>query len=361
MGSRLFSNTTNLLGGHDFLNPAHRAKVAGILGIDSTRIPAKNGWPYHKIIEGIKKGDIKGLWVIATNPAHSWINQSELHQIIKKLDFLVVQDMYHTTETAQVADLILPAAGWGEKEGVFINSERRLGLVKKVAQAPGQALADFYIFKLIAEAWGCGDLFKAWTSPAAVFQILKRCSAGMPCDITGVEDYAMLDRRGGIQWPLPAGVELEENERRLFADGRFYHPDGKAKFLFEAPQPLPEPTSSSYPFALLTGRGASAQWHTQSRTQKSPVLQKLYPAEIYVEINPADAQRLCIQPDEWVYVSSKRGRVKARAVVMSTVQPGHLFMPMHYPETNQLTFPAFDPYSGQPAYKHCAVNISFAK
>ncbi|MFT7538403.1 MAG: anaerobic selenocysteine-containing dehydrogenase, partial [Lysobacterales bacterium] len=139
MGSRLFSNTTNLLGHHDFLSDDDRARVAEVLDISEDLIPKENSLSYDKIIEGVGQGKIKGLWVIATNPAHSWINQNEFHDVIKNLDFLVVQDMYHTTETAQVADLILPAAGWGEKEGTFINSERRFGLLKRVAQAPGEA------------------------------------------------------------------------------------------------------------------------------------------------------------------------------------------------------------------------------
>jgi predicted molibdopterin-dependent oxidoreductase YjgC len=198
MGSRLFSNTTNLFGGRDFTDAGHRQEVARILGIDAGRVPDRNSWAYNEIVEGILRGKIRGLWVVATNPAHSWINQHQLRDIFDRLDFLVVQDMYHTTETARMADLVLPAAGWGEKEGTFINSERRIGPIKKVARAPGRALADFHIFRLIADAWGCGDLFAEWTSPEAVFQILKRLSAGRPCDITGIRDYAMLDAAGGI-------------------------------------------------------------------------------------------------------------------------------------------------------------------
>src|SRR5437868_7136700 len=178
MGSRLFSNTTNLLGGHDFANPAHRAKVAHVLGLEESCIPRATGWAYDQIIEGIFAKRIRGLWVIATNTAHSWINQADLHDALGRLDFLVVQDMYRSTETAERAHLVLPAAGWGEKDGTFINSERRIGLIRKVARAPGQALADFHIFKLLAEAWGCGDLFTEWSSPEAVFQILKRLSKG---------------------------------------------------------------------------------------------------------------------------------------------------------------------------------------
>ena len=115
MGSRLFSNTTGLLGGHDFTNEDHRRKIAGILNIDPALIPSVNSWPYHQILEGVLRGRIRGLWVLCTNPAHSWINQSQCRDILDRLDFLVVQDMYSTTETAQMADLLLPAAGWGEK------------------------------------------------------------------------------------------------------------------------------------------------------------------------------------------------------------------------------------------------------
>ncbi len=357
MGSRLFSNTTNLLGGHDFADPGHRRKVAGILGIPEDRIPSENSWAYDRIIAGIENGEIKGLWVIATNPAHSWIHQGRLREILSGLDFLVVQDMYHSTETARTADLILPAAGWGEKEGTFINSERRIGLVRKVAEPPGEALSDFEIFHRIAEAWGCADLFEAWKTPEDVFGILKRVSAGQPCDITGIEDYAMIEREGGIQWPFPEGACLETPYRRLFEDGRFFHPDGRARFLFEAPRPRPEDPDDAYPFILLTGRGTSAQWHTQTRTSKSAVLRRMYPAEPYVEMNPQDAVRLGIDETGWVRVRTRRAEVRVRASVTPTIRPGQIFMPMHYAETNRLTFPAFDPYSRQPSYKLAAAAV----
>jgi assimilatory nitrate reductase catalytic subunit len=360
MGSRLFSNTTNLLGGRDFENAGDRAEVARILGFDERRIPAENSWAYPEIISGILKGKIKGLWVVATNPAHSWINQNQLAEILERLEFLVVQDMYHSTETARLADLVLPAAGWGEKEGTFINSERRYGLVKKVARAPGQALADFLIFKVVADAWGIGDMFREWDSPEAVFGILKRLSRGQPCDITGIRDYQMLDERGGIQWPYPAGGSSDEDHRRLFADGRFYHADGRARFFFEAPKPMPEPPTTAYPFVLLTGRGTAGQWHTQTRTSKSEVLQKLSPQNAYVEINPADARDLSIAQNQLVVVESQRGSIEARAFVSAVVRRGQLFIPMHYEKVNQLTDAVFDPYSRQPSYKACAVRIRAA-
>jgi len=357
MGSRLFSNTTNLLGGHDFANPSDRRKVAHVLGLDEATIPSEASWPYHRILEGILRGEIRALWVIATNPAHSWINQNMVRDVLSRLDFLVVQDMYHNTETAQLADLVLPAAGWGEKNGTFINSERRIGVVRKAARAPGESLADFHIFKLIAEYWGCGEMFRDWKSPEAVFQLLKRLSDGQPCDITGIEDYEMLERSGGIQWPYPAGLHDSETQRRLFEDGQFYHVDARARFLSESPRTFSEEPTAKFPFLLLTGRGSVAQWHTQTRTAKSAVLRKLYADEPFVEICPHDSQRLGIRSGDRVVVSSQRGRLQARALVTPAVQPGQLFIPMHYDTTNLLTHASFDPYSHQPAYKACAVTI----
>ena len=360
MGSRLFSNTTNLLGGHDFANDQHRRKVARILEIDEARIPRVSSWAYDQIIDGIGAGKIKALWVIATNTAASWIDQANLLKALEELDFLVVQDMYPSTETARRADLILPAAGWGEKDGTFINSERRIGRVKKVARAPGEALDDFHIFKLIAETWGCSDLFARWTDPEAVFRILTDLSRGQPCDISGVTGYALIERLRGIQWPFPEGAEGPQSvggERRLFEDGRFFHPDGRARFLFEPPRTPIELACHRYPFVLLTGRGSSSQWHTQTRTGKSPVLRKLYCDEPYVEVNPDDAGALQIAPNAWVIVESRRGQMRARAHVTPTVQANQLFVPMHTAQANQLTHGSFDPYSRQPAYKHCAVRI----
>ncbi len=359
MGSRLFSNTTTLLGGHDFQNPLHRERIATVLGIDKARIPQSNSLAYDQILENIESGKIKGLWIVATNTAHSWINQTRAKETLAKLDFLVVQDMYGNTETAGLADLILPAAGWGEKEGTLINSERRLGLIKKVSRAPGLALSDFSIFRLIAERWGCGEMFKRWTSPEAVFQILKEISRDQPCDISGIRDYQMIDHCGGIQWPFTEGNENPMRlERRLFADGKYYHSDGRARFIFEAPRTVAEPTDDSFPFVLITGRGTSAQWHTQTRTAKSDILRKLYPPNIYVEINPTDARNLGISSNEMISIRSRRGTISAEAFVTSTVRRGQVFIPMHYPEVNVLTQSAFDPYSRQPSYKHCAVMLA---
>ena len=385
MGSRLFGNATSLIGGYDYANAAHREHVGQVLDIDPTLIPQQASRAYDRILDAVDAGEIRALWIIATNTAHSWINSGKFAQLRDKLDFLVVQDMYATTETARQADLVLPAAGWGEKDGVFINSERRLGVARKVARAPGQALSDFAIFKLVAEAWGCGPMFARWSSPAAAFEILKDLSRGQPCDFSGIRDYDHIEAAGGIQWPYsaadaaqmtndecqmpgtPAGASTLLNsssvirhfsERRLFADGKFFTADGRAKFLFDPPVPLPEPPDAAYPFLLNTGRGSSAQWHTGSRTDKSAVLRKLAPNLPWIELNPADAAPLGVVTGDRMLIRSRRGSTTALAVVTPIVQPGQVFMPMHFAEVNVLTFPAYDPHSRQPAYKACAVAVS---
>ena len=239
--------------------------------------------------------------------------------------------------------------------------------------------------------WGCGTMFTRWSSPEAAFQLMKEISCGQPCDITGIEDYAHIDAAGGIQWPWSEEMRSAEpsevrppraeagqcgmrngegapaeqpvnppSERRLFADGKFFTPDGKAKMLFDMPRPVAEPTDEEFPFILLTGRGSSAQWHTGSRTDKSDVLRKLAPANCYVEINPADATRLGIGPGDEVSISSRRASITAAAFVTSTVRAGQLFVPMHYRAVNRLTHSTFDPHSRQPSYKYCAVTIRAA-
>jgi assimilatory nitrate reductase catalytic subunit len=355
MGSRLFSNTTNLIGGHDFTNPAHREKVAQALEIPVRTIPEEQSWAYDQIIQGIHDGAIKGLWIVATNGAHSWINQQYFRDAISKLECLVVQDMYPTTETAQLAHLYLPAAGWGEKEGTFINSERRIGLSRKVRVAPGEALSDFNIFRLVSNYYGCGALFQAWTSPEAVFRLLQKCTVGQPCDITGIDGYDMIEQLGGVQWPCTEPSPAQE--RRLFADGKFFTSDQKAKFLYAAPTAAPHAPNATFPLTLLTGRGSSAQWHTGSRTNKSAVLRKLYVAALVVEMHPEDAAKLGLKDGELAEVSTIRGQLEALVRVAPTVSEGCIFMAMHDPRVNYLTPSVFDPQSRQPSYKYAAARV----
>ena len=362
MGSRLFSNTTSLVGGHDFADPEHRRKVASCLEIPIENIPSDPSLAYDQIFDAVEAGTIKALWIVATNPFHSWIDHSRLTRLREKLEFLVVQDMYRNTESARVADLILPAAGWGEKDGTFINSERRIATLKAVRRAPGIALADFRIFRLIAHAWGCGPMFERWTDPQSAFKILRNLTRSRPCDITGIRDYQHLDEQGGIQWPWPEKPSSScestiPQERRLYSDGKFFTADGKAKLLFSPPLPAPETADTDYPFTLLTGRGTSSQWHTLTRTGKSDILKKLCPDQTYVEMHAEDARSLGVKSHDKVKVISRRSEILASVYVSPTMQRRQIFIPMHYPDLNRLTHPSFDPHSRQPNYKACAVSV----
>lgn len=358
MGSRLFSNTTNLLGGHDFGCPESRRKVADIMDISEDLIPTDKSLAYNQILDAVDRGEIKALWIIATNPMHSWIQKDQLRNRLNKLELLVVQDMYRNTATVGMADIYLPAAGWGEKDGTFINSERRIGLTRKVAQAPGQALSDFYIFKLVADYWGCGQMFRKWEDPEDCFNTLKLLTAGQPCDFSGIGGYAHIEEQNGIQWPYPHAGNCESSQRRLFEDRKFFTEDGRARFCWHQPDNVPEKTDRDYPFILLTGRGSSSQWHTGTRTDKSDILRKLSPDKIYVEINTEDAAGLEITNNDSVHVRSRRGKLLARAIITPCVRPGNVFISMHFEETNKLTLAVFDPISFQPGFKFCAVNIS---
>ena len=143
----------------------------------------------------------------------------------------------------------------------------------------------------------------------------------------------------------------------MFEDGIYHTPNGKAKILFSPPAPMPEPPDSDFPFLLLTGRGTSSQWHTQSRTAKSAILRELYPQQIYLEIHPADARQIGVKEGDPIRIRSRRGEIEAAVYLAPTVQRGQIFLPMHYPEVNQLTHSAFDPHSRQPNYKACAVAL----
>ena len=143
----------------------------------------------------------------------------------------------------------------------------------------------------------------------------------------------------------------------MFGDGSFFTTDGKARFIFDPPRRVAEPVDDDYPFVLLTGRGTSAQWHTNTRTGKSAILRKLYPANAYAEIHAADARRVRVTQGGRIAISSRRGRIECAAFITSTVQPGQIFIPMHYSVANRLTRAEFDPHSRQPSYKHCAVRI----
>lgn len=361
MGSRAFSNTAGLYGGGDFDNPVRRKAVAEALEVDESVLATKPTLPYNVIIEKAIAGEIKGLWVICTNPRHSFTNNDEFKKAVENLDFLVVQDIYEDTHTAQLCDLYLPSVPAIKKEGVLINTERRLSKVNPVIPKEEGELSDFEIFLNIGKALGMGSLLDNWKTPRDVFELLKKCSKGMPCDITGVT-YEMLEGKNmegsrGVQWPFKEGQVIEEDERRLYEDGNYYTPSKKAKFHFEDIAENPTETSKEFPYILNTGRGTVGQWHTQVRSREIEH-NKIYRKESYVLMNPDLARELNINENERVNITSQNGNTNEFNVVYSeNVKKDHIYAPMHYIETNSLTPSVYDPYSKEPSFKTVAVNI----
>ena len=362
MGSRAFSNTAGLYGGGDYDNPVRRKAVAEALGMDESYLPAKPTIPYNKIIERAISGEIKALWIVCTNPRHSWANNEEFKKAVENIDFLVVQDIYEDTHSAKLADLFMPSVPALKKEGVFINTERRLSKMNPVIPKEEGEKSDFEIFYGIGQALGMGSLLDNWKTPRDVFELLKKCSKGMPCDITGVT-YEMLEGENmsgsrGVQWPFRAGETLTEDQRRLYEDGQYYTPSKKVKFMYEDIAENPTKTSKEFPYIFNSGRGTVGQWHTGVRSREIDESNRIYSKESYVLMNPELAKELNIAENERVKISSQNGVTSEFNVVYSEdVKKEHLYAPIHYIETNSLTPSVYDPYSAEPSFKTVAVNI----
>ena len=362
MGSRAFSNTAGLHGGGDFDNPARRKAVSEALGVDESVLATKPTIPYNVIIEKVISGEIKGLWVLCTNPRHSWANNQEFEKAVNNLDFFVVQDIYEDTDSAKLCDLFLPSTPALKKEGVIINTERRLSKVNPVVPKEEGELTDYEILYKIGETLGMGDLLKGWETPRQAFELLKKCSKGMPCDITGVT-YEMLEGPNmegsrGVQWPFRVGEVLEADERRLFEDGNYYTPSKKAKFHFEDIAENPTKTSEEFPYIFNSGRGTVGQWHTGVRSREIKESERIYSKESYVFMHPELAKELNIEENERVKIASQNGVTSEFNVKISDhVKKEHLYAPIHYIETNSLTPSVYDPYSKEPSFKTVAVNI----
>ena len=357
MGSRMFSNTTALYGGGEYNNKERRKVVADILGMDENMLPTKPTLDYEQIIKGINKGEIKGLWVVCTNPRHSFSNNEEFKKAMKNLDFFVVQDIYEDTDSSKECDLYLPSVPAIKKEGFLINTERRLSALVPVLEKEEDELSDYEILLGIGEALGMGSLLDKWRTPEDAFKLLRECSKGMPCDITGVS-YERLRDSKGIQWPCREGEELESDERRLFEDGKYYTPSGKAKFIFEDVTENPNATNEEFPFNLNTGRGTVGQWHTHTRTREIQAVTNIVSQKAYVDINRKDAEKLDIKENDEVLIHSSNGHTsKFIARLTDNLKEKTLYAPIHYIETNLLTPSVFDPYSKEPSYKTVQVNI----
>jgi assimilatory nitrate reductase catalytic subunit len=357
MGTREAGFTASLPGYRSYENDEERAELAALWGLPLERVPKARGRAYPDIIDGIADGTVKALWVIATNPPVSFPYRGRLELALSKLDLLVVQDGFATPTTA-LADVVLPAAIWGEKDGTYTNAERRVSRVRKAVEPPGEARSDFDIFLALAEALGVQDeLYPGWRGPEDAFTEWARVSAGRLCDYSGMT-WERVDMAGGVQWPCPPGTPSLAGQARLYADGRFQTPSGRARIWCVSPEPIGDAPNQHYPFLLNTGRTVE-HWHTRTKTGRVDILEKLAP-EAWVEVNPADAERLGVRSGDLVRLVSRRGSVERVTVrVTSVVRPGEVFVPFHYDEAcvNRLTVAEFDPISREPNYKQSAVRV----
>ena len=353
MGSRLFSNTTCLFAGGDFADEDERKRIADIVGITPDLIAKKPTIPYNKIIEGINAGEIKGLWILCTNPRHSWTNNETFAEAAKKLELFVVQDIYDNIESAEDCTVYFPVVPGIKKEGTYINMERRLSAMRKVLDRGENEISDYECILGVAKALGMGDAIAKWENPRQCFDLLRECSRGKGCDFTGIHWDDLTDSHG-IQWPYPEGreKELSEEQRRLYADGKFFTPSGKAQFIYEEPLENPIPVTDEFPLVFNTGRGSVGQWHTQSRTKEVKFVEDVSLKRAYLYMNTKLAAENDIRDMDEIRVFSSNGQNAVFAVkVTDNVQYGELYAPIHYIECNALTPSSYDKYSREPNYK----------
>ncbi|WP_332673765.1 nitrate reductase [Aromatoleum sp.] len=371
MGGREVGGMANLMSGHrDLANAGHRAEVARLWGVED--VPAKPGLTAIELFDAAHDGRIKALWIACTNPAQSLPEQQRLREALARCDFVVLQEAYCNTETAPFADLLLPAASWGEKEGTVTNSERRITHVHRAVAPPGEAKPDWRIVCDFALALGprigkdAEKLFP-YASPADIFDEHAATTRGRDLDIGGLS-YDVLDSAGPQQWPFPEGADATDaaSRARLYADGRFSTPDGRARFVVPTQALTAERTDARYPLALTTGR-LRDQWHGMSRTGKVAQLYN-HVDEARIEMNADDLALRGIESGELVRVKSRRGDVILRAAASAEIRSGQAFVAMHWGTNtlnsagaNAVTLRASDPFSKQPELKHATVQVEKAE
>jgi assimilatory nitrate reductase catalytic subunit len=357
MGTREFGFTSSIPGYRNFASEQDRLEFASIVNVPVEIVPTKRGYSYPEIIEGIEKGEIKALWIVATNPLVSFPDQNRLRKAFDRLEILVVQDAF-MSETAQTADVIFSAATWSEKEGTYTNSERRCNYAKKAVEPLGKTMSDSNIVIEFSKYFDNKYelLFKDFNSSKDIFNEMKKVSAGRLCDYTGMT-YEKIEKLGGIQWPC--NDTYPEGKKRLYSEGfECNTPDGKAQLLAVDWAEVRELPNAKFPLNLNTGRTVE-QWHTRTKTKTIDLLNNLAP-EAWVEINPKDAKKLEVKSGDRIRLANKRGSVEELIVrVTEVVRAGDVFVPFHYSRKmiNNLTLPDFDPKSFEPNYKQCAVNI----
>ncbi|QEE31184.1 molybdopterin-dependent oxidoreductase [Terriglobus albidus] len=348
MGSRESSFTSALPGYRKFDNPEDRKALAALWKIEEEELPTARGLAYPDIIEAAVKEQVKAIWIIATNPVVSFPNLNLLKHAFETTEFVVVQDGFYPTPTMDYADLVLPAAIWGEKEGTYTNSERRISKVNAFAVPPGEARSDFDIFLGLAERLGVKDrLFPGWSSTHDAWLEWQKVSAGRMCDYSQFT-WQQIEDEGGKQW----GGE------RLYGDGQFPRENGRALLHCVPCLPFVEQPNTEFDLILNTGRTVE-HWHTRTKTGAVAMLDAMSP-NAWLEMNPADAERLSLRQHDRVTVRSRRAYVRdVELRITGIVAPGQVFMPFHFAEQNSnlVTLGAFDPISREPNFKQCAVCV----
>lgn len=305
-------------------------------------LPDKEGLKSTEMIESAYEGKLKALYIMGENPMLTDPNIEHTRKALGKLDFLVVQDIF-LTETAALADVVLPATCFAEKTGTFINTERKVQLVRKAVEPPGDAKEDMWI---ISELSGRMGHDMKYSSAEEVFEELGRLWPAL----SGIS-YNRI-RNHGIHWPCP--TKDHPGTEYLYKAG---FPRGRVSFTPVKYIPAAEPADKDYPFVLTTGRNLF-QYHSGSMTRRVAQIEA-HAGEPYVEINAEDARKLGVKPDEKIKVSSRRGEVEIKARITDSVSEGTVFIPMHYKEAaaNVITSDALDPYAKTPEFKVCAVRI----
>ncbi|WP_296447021.1 nitrate reductase [Rhodoferax sp. UBA5149] len=365
MGGREVGGMANLLSAHrDLGNAQHRAEVAALWGVPE--VPSQPGKTAVEMFQAAADGEIRALWIACTNPAQSMPDQATVRRALQRAEFVVVQEAFATTATCAFADLLLPATSWGEKDGTVTNSERRISRVRAAVAAPGQARHDWQIAVDFARRLPGGAALFPYQNPESIWLEHRESTRGRDLDITGLS-YAMLEQ-APRQWPLKEGAT--QGQARLYEDGIFPTPDGRARFVSSAYREVAEPRESRYPFSLTTGR-LRDQWHGMSRTG---TLGRLFGhvSEPAVQMNPQDMASRQLKDGDLVYVTSKRGTILLQAQDSAEIRVNQAFIAQHWGEeflsgsastgqrlagVNALTSSAFCPDSKQPEFKHSAVKI----
>ena len=353
MGTREWSSCSGLPGYRALEKERDRAEVAAFWGVDAEFFPKQRGLFMTDIFPAIETGQVKALWLIATNPMTSMPNVPRIRKALEKLDFLMVQDAYADVETTRYAHVYLPAALWGEKEGVFTNTERRVNLVRKVVAPHGECRPDLWIFNQMARRFERGRRMRFPETSAEVFDEMRALSKGRMLDYSGMS-HDRIEAQRGLQWPCPEGAE--RGAPRLYADGVFQHADGKARLIALPFVDNNERPDAQFPFWLNSGRVVE-HFHTRTRTGRIGNVNKFSPTP-YMEMNPDAARALGIGHMSYARLTSRRGSAVVLVQCTQRVPRDMVFIPFHFHEcVNRLTLGLLDPYSRQPAFKQCAVRV----